>query len=120
VYKRQVEDMIFKGGVAEPDAIPPQFLEELYRVGTRPRHYKAFLNLLRNGYKWDQAHAHYKDIKVPVLLVYGANDWSRPNEREITFKEIPNAKMETVAGGVHFLSLDRPREVERLITEFAG
>jgi pimeloyl-ACP methyl ester carboxylesterase len=117
---RMVEDTIFKGGVAEPDAIPSQFLEELYVVGTRPRHYKAFLNLLRHGHKWDEAHAHYKDIQVPVLLVYGANDWSRPDERETTFKEIPNAKMETVAGGVHFLSLDRPREVERLITEFAG
>lgn len=117
---RMVEDTIFKGGVAEPDAIPPQFLKELYVVGTRPRHYKAFLNLLRHGHKWDEAHAYYKDIKVPVLLVYGANDWSRPNERETTFKEIPNAKMETVTGGVHFLSLDRPREVERLITEFAG
>lgn len=117
---RMVEDTIFKGGVAEPDAIPPQFLEELYLVGTRPGHYKAFLNLLRNGHKWDEAHAHYQDIQVPVLLVYGENDWSRPGERETTFKEIPNAKMETVAGGVHFLAMDRPREVERLIAGFAG
>lgn len=117
---RMVEDMIFKGGVAEPDAIPLQFLEELYLVGTRPGHYKAFLNLLRNGHKWDEAHAHYQDIQVPVLLVYGENDWSRPAEREATCKEIPNAKMETVAGGVHFLALDRPREVERLIAGFAG
>lgn len=117
---RMVEDVIFRGGVAEPDAIPPQLLEELYRVGTRPGHYKAFLNLLRHGHQWDEAHAHYRDIQVPVLLVYGENDWSRPGERETTFKEIPDAKLETVAGGVHFLALDRPREVERLIAGFAG
>jgi len=117
---RMVEDIIFKGGVAEPDAIPPPLLEEFYRVGTRPGHYRAFLNLLRNGHKWDEAHAHYRDIQVPVLLVYGANDWSRPAERETTFKEIPHARMETVAGGMHFLALDRPREVERLIAGFAG
>jgi len=28
--------------------------------------------------------------------------------------------MHIVAGGSHFLSLDRPREVEELITEFAA
>ena len=117
---RMVEDTIFKGGVAEPDAIPPQLLEEFYRVGTRPRHYKAFLNLLRHAHHWDEAHARYHHIKVPVLLVYGENDWSQPEERETTRKEIPQARMETVAGGVHFLALDRPREVERLIAEFAG
>jgi len=117
---RMVERPIFEGGVAEPDAIPAPLLEELYLVGTRPRHYRGFLNLLRNAYKWDQAHAHYPDIKVPVLLVYGERDWSRPSEREITLHDIPGAKMHTVAGGSHFLSLDRPREVEELITGFAA
>lgn len=117
---RIVENRIFWGGVAEPAAIPPQLLEEFFLAGTRPGHYKAFLSLMRNAHKWDQAHAQYKDIKVPVLLVYGERDWSKPAERETTFKEIPNAKMETVTGGSHFLSLDRPREVEQLIIRFAG
>ncbi len=116
---RIVERPIFEGGVAEPEAIPAQLLEELYLVGTRPGHYLAFLSLLRNARQWDQAHAHYPDIKVPVLLIYGEHDWSRPNERETTLKDISGAKMHTVAGGGHFLSLDRPREVEQLITDFA-
>ena len=116
---RIMERPIFLGGVAEPDAIPPQLLEELYLVGTRPGHYKAFLSLLRNAHKWDLAHARYPDIKAPVLLVYGEHDWSTPSEREITLKDISGAKMQTVPGGGHFLSLDRPREVEQLIGEFA-
>ena len=116
---RLVEDAIFKGGVAEPGAIPAPLLEELYLVGTRPGHYKAFLSLLRNAYKWDAAHAHYPDIRAPVLLVYGERDWSKPSERATTLRDISGAKMHTVAGGGHFLSLDRPREVERLITDFA-
>ncbi len=119
VRNRVVEGPIFKGGVAEPTAIPAQLLEELYLVGTRPGHYKAFLNLLRNARKWDQAHAQYPDIKAPVLLVYGEHDWSKPSERNTTFHDISGAKMQTVAGGGHFLSLDRPREVEQLITDFA-
>lgn len=115
---RMVEGPIFEGGVADPGAIPAQLLEELYLVGTRPGHYKAFLSLMRNAQKWDLAHAHYPDIKAPVLLVYGERDWSQPNERETTLHDIPGAKMRTVAGGGHFLSLDRPREVEQLITDF--
>lgn len=117
---RIVERPIFEGGVAEPSAIPAQLLEELYLVGTRPGHYKAFLSLLRNAHKWDGAHAQYPNMKAPVLLVYGEHDWSRPSEREITLRDIPGATMQTVAGGGHFLSLDRPREVERLISEFAA
>lgn len=117
---RTVEKPIFEGGVAEPGAIPAQLLEELYLVGNRPGHYKAFLNLLRNAHKWDEAHAHYKNVKAPVLLVYGEHDWSRPGEREITLQGVPGATLQTVAGGGHFLSLDRPREVERLISDFAA
>jgi pimeloyl-ACP methyl ester carboxylesterase len=116
---RMVELPIFAGGVAEPGAIPPQLLEELYLVGTRPGHSKAFLSLLRNAHKWDQAHLDYPNVRTPVLLVYGERDWSRPAERETTLRDLPEAKMVTVAGGGHFLSLDRPREVERLITDFA-
>jgi len=117
---RMVERMIFEGGVAEADAIPPNLMEEMYLVGTRPGHYRAFLNLLRHASQWDEARTHYGRITVPVLLVYGDRDWSRPQERQATLRAIPQARIETVAGGGHFLPLDRPREVERLITEFAG
>jgi len=117
---RMVERPIFEGGVAEPDAIPAQLMEELYLVGTRRGHYQAFLSLLRNAHKWDEAHARYPDIRTPVLLVYGERDWSKPNERESTVQHIPGARMQTVAGGSHFLSLDRPREVEEAIIEFAA
>ena len=117
---RIVEGPIFQGGVAEPDAIPAPLLEELYLVGTRPGHYRAFLNLLRNAHKWDEARALYPEIKAPVLLVYGGHDWSKPKERETTLHDIPGAKMQTLTSGGHFLSLDRPREVEQLITEFAA
>jgi pimeloyl-ACP methyl ester carboxylesterase len=117
---RLVEKAIFNGGVAEPSAIPPQLMEEFFLTGLRPGHYKAFLSLLRNAHKWEDAQAHYQDIKVPVLLVYGERDWSRPKERKATQQHIPGSRIETVAGGSHFLSLDRPRELERLIRGHAG
>jgi len=58
-------------------------------------------------------------IKVPVLLVYGDQDWAPPAERERTRSLIPNVTTEIVPNGDHFLSLDRPRELQNLIVGFA-
>ncbi|HSD60275.1 MAG TPA: alpha/beta hydrolase [Burkholderiales bacterium] len=113
-----VENIILRGGVAEAGALPESFLREMYAVGCRPGHYQAFLNLLRNAYKWDEARAEYGRISVPVLLVYGDRDWSREAERGAALARIPGARMETVRNGGHFLSLDRPQDVIRLIREF--
>jgi pimeloyl-ACP methyl ester carboxylesterase len=116
---RVVEDLIFSGGVASPRDISPELRKEMYQVGARPGHYRAFLNLLRHAHRWDDAHAVYGDIAIPVLLVYGENDWTNDNERQRTLREIAGARLETVPGGSHFLSLDRPAELQRLISEFA-
>jgi pimeloyl-ACP methyl ester carboxylesterase len=117
---RWLEAFIFNGGVADADAMPPQLRDEMSLVGTRPRHYRAFISLLRHAYKWDEAHAQYGKVSVPTLLVYGVKDWSYESERVATGREIPEARVEEVSGGGHFLPLDRPQEVERLIIEFAA
>ena len=117
---RFVEGMIFRGGVGDPKAFPPVLLEEMYMVGNRRGHYRAFLNLLRTAWKWDAAHAEYGKIRVPGLVVYGGRDWSTAAERDATVRAIPGARMEQVAGGGHFLPVDRPEAVARLVGEFAG
>ena len=58
-------------------------------------------------------------IKVPVLLVYGDQDWAPPAERKGTRSLIPNVRTEIVPNGNHFLSLDHPRELQQLIVGFA-
>ena len=115
-----VEGMIFRGGVGDAGAFPPALLAEFYRNGNRKGHYRAFLSLLRNAWKWDTAHAEYGKVRVPVLVVYGERDWSTAAERDATVRAIPGARMAQVAGGGHFLPVDRPQEVVRLITEFGG
>ena len=62
----------------------------------------------------------YHLISAPVLLIYGDQDWSRPSERERTRALIPGVTMKTIAGGGHFLPLDRPQELSALIAGFAG
>ena len=88
-------------------------------VGNRPGHYRAFLSLLRNSKSWEEATADYGRIDIPVLLVWGAQDWARPSEREHDRTLIKGAEMTTIERGGHFLPLDRPKEVRDLIVRFA-
>jgi pimeloyl-ACP methyl ester carboxylesterase len=115
-----VMKMIFEGGVADPKSIPPDLLKEMYLTGNRPRHYRAFLSLLRNSPSWESATKDYGRISIPVLLVWGDRDWARPPEREHDRTLIPNVKMITIERGGHFLPLDRPQEVTRAILDFAA
>jgi len=111
---------VLQGGVADPNSISKPLMAEMYQVGNRPGHYRAFISLLRNAESWELAQQDYGRIEVPVLLIWGDRDWSRPSERERVRSLIPNAVMKTVGGGGHFLPLDRPRELSELIADFAG
>lgn len=111
---------VLDGGVADPDHIPPDLLMEMYRAGNRPDHYRAFLSLLRNAGSWEIATQTYSNIRIPVLLLWGDRDWSRPDEREHDRQIVPGAKMATVENGGHFLPLDRPDAVIEFLLTFQG
>jgi pimeloyl-ACP methyl ester carboxylesterase len=77
--------------------------------------YRAFLGLIRNADSWELATKHYAKIRTPVLLVWGKQDWARPDEMERDRQIIPGAQMVTIEDGGHVLPLDRPDAVtERL------
>jgi pimeloyl-ACP methyl ester carboxylesterase len=111
---------VLEGGVAESGSIPPSLLKEMYLVGNRRGHYRAFLSLLRNAHTWESSTKEYGSISVPVLLVWGDEDWAKPGERDRDSKLIPGAKTVALARGGHFLPLDRPQELIELIEGFAG
>jgi pimeloyl-ACP methyl ester carboxylesterase len=111
---------VLRGGVADPESISPQLMAEMYLVGNRLNHYRAFISLLRNGESWDAATKDYGRICAPVLLIWGDRDWARPSERKRTRSLIPRVVTETIEKGGHFLPLDRPGELQRLIIRFAG
>jgi pimeloyl-ACP methyl ester carboxylesterase len=115
-----VEGKILDGGMADPRAVPRSFREEMFVVGERPGHYRAFLNLIRHMPLWRKTHAVYGQVRVPVLLVYGDHDWSREAERQATLREIPGARLAMVKDGGHFLPMDQPDEVVRQIRAFAS
>jgi len=117
---RFVSDRIFEGGLSSPGTMPKELAEEFYQVGARSDHYKGFLHLLAHEWLWPAVRKEYPSIKVPVLLVYGEEDWAPDQERARTRSLIPGVAMETVRNGSHFLSLDRPRELCALIDRFVA
>jgi pimeloyl-ACP methyl ester carboxylesterase len=73
---------VLRGGVANPASIRPALLKEMYEVGNRHGHYHAFISLLRNSASWEVATTLYGKINLPVLLIWGEQDWARSSERE--------------------------------------
>jgi len=110
---------ILRGGVADGSSIPPALMKEMYEVGNRNGHYRAFLTLLRNAASWEAATAAYRNIRLPTMLIWGDKDWAQMSEREHDRSLIPGVEMVTVNNAGHFLPLDRPSELQELIIRFA-
>ena len=103
--------IIFQGGVANPKSIPPALLKEMHVVGNRPGHYRAFISLLRHAASWEEATSVYAQIRLPVRLLWGDQDWARSSEREQDRRRLTNVQMVIIEHGGHFLPLDRPDAV---------
>lgn len=106
------------GGVHNPASISPDLMKEMYLIGHRRGHYRAFLKLLRHASSWESARAEYSNIKIPTLVIWGEKDWSLPAERKYDESLIPNIQSVTIKNGGHFLPFDAPQEVIDKIKEF--
>jgi len=109
---------VFEGGLHRLDALPRPLAREMYQVGNRPGHYRAFMSLVHHWPTWEAVRETYGDIDRPVLLLYGDHDWSRPDERSENARRIPGAEIVTVPNAGHFLSLDAPEDMIERVTEF--
>ena len=116
---RIIEGKIMQGGVSSPGALPGSFLEEVFVVGERPGHYRAFVNLVRHSSQFKTAHEVYNQIKIPVLIIYGDQDWANEQDRNKTASEISGVTVETVKDGGHFLTLDQPQAFIHHVKSFA-
>ena len=84
-----------------PRLCPMSLHKSSMKSAARLGHYQGFLSLLAHERLWPKARDEYASIKVPVLLVYGDQDWAPPVERERTRSLIPNVKIEIVRNGNH-------------------
>ena len=110
---------VLVGGLHDPTALPAELVEKLSRCGALPGHARAFRSLCRHWRSWIDARALYGAIDLPVTLVYGDDDWSRPAERDADAHAIPGVRTTTLTNSGHFSSLERPREIAQLINELA-
>ena len=78
------------------------------------------MRLLRHADTWEKATDVYRQIKIPVRLVWGDRDWAKVSEREHDAQLIPGVQVKVVARGGHFLPIDRPDAVIEEIKRFVS
>jgi pimeloyl-ACP methyl ester carboxylesterase len=63
------------------------------------------------------ARERYAHIDVPVTLVYGDHDWSRPSDRQANIDSVPGADHIVLHDTGHFTALEAPDQVARILPE---
>jgi pimeloyl-ACP methyl ester carboxylesterase len=106
---------IMGGGYHDPRRLPADLLAEFDEVAHRPGYKRIARKVLAGWRSWSKARDYYRQISVPVTLIYGDSDWSRPNERERTRSLIPAAQMVTLKNTGHFSAVENPSELARVI-----
>ncbi len=99
---------ILRGGFADPDRLPEDFVDELSRSGARSGYAQVARAVYRALPGFIAARALYPDVAAPVTLVYGDRDWSRPDEREANRRLIGPAHSVTLPDTGHFAAMENP------------
>jgi pimeloyl-ACP methyl ester carboxylesterase len=112
---KQIIRGVMRGGVRDPRHLPDHYLDELGRVGRRPGYPVVARAILRSLDSLIAARDRYARINVPVTLVYGDHDWSRPSDRQANIESVPGARHILLRDTGHFTALDAPQEVARVL-----
>jgi pimeloyl-ACP methyl ester carboxylesterase len=114
---KQILKRVMKGGLHDPRRLPDHYLDELRRVGRRPGYPTVARAIYRNLESLIAARERYARISVPVTLVYGDEDWSRPSDRQANIVSIPGARDIVLHDTGHFAALEAPDEVARILLD---
>jgi pimeloyl-ACP methyl ester carboxylesterase len=110
---------IMRGGLHEPHRLPDHYLGELRRVGRRPGYPVVARAIYRNLESLIAARERYARIDVPVTLVYGDEDWSRPSDRQANIESVPGARDIVLRSKGHFTALEAPDDVAGILLDGA-
>ncbi len=92
-----------KGAFINPDVVTDEVIEELM-LGPKTDDYLPGVTQLMNYYVAGDEEGMLKDIPVPVLIVWGAEDKGKPDgEAEQIDGMIPNSRLVMVAGAGHYV-----------------
>ena len=115
IENKMVLGKIMGGGYHDPRKLPSDLLTEFGNVANRPGYKRSARKVLAGWRSWGKARDQYRLVSAPVTLIYGANDWSRPDERERTRALLPGARMFTLKDTGHFSAVENPSELARII-----
>jgi pimeloyl-ACP methyl ester carboxylesterase len=108
---------VLRGGLRDPRHLPGHYLDELRRVGRRPGYPTVARAIYLNLESLIAARARYPRIAVPVTLVYGDGDWSRPSDRQANIEAVPGARDIVLCDTGHFAALEAPEDVARILLD---
>lgn len=112
---RFVTAAVLRGGFHDPTRLPEELLDEFSRTGSRDGYRSVEFSVFKNWTTWLEARQLYSKVKVPVTLIYGSEDWSRPEERARNREAIPGSELFTIDQAGHFTALEKTAEVATLI-----
>ena len=102
---------------ADPDAIPPGFVESTRAALELPGTFTAFATEARKN---DLSTLHPEAISLPALVIHGTEDRLVPYEVGLDLEaKLAQARLETVFGGSHMLPATHPELVARAIHDLA-
>jgi pimeloyl-ACP methyl ester carboxylesterase len=112
--------VVLRGGLFDGSKLPAHYLAELRRVGRRRGYPHVAREVYRNVDSMIAARASYGRVNVPVTVVYGDRDWSRPSEREANLALFRHARSVSLPSAGHFASLEEPGLVSKILLERPG
>ncbi|MDE1918620.1 MAG: alpha/beta hydrolase [Sphingomonadales bacterium] len=105
---RMILKGIISGGFADPAHLPASFIDELSKSGSRPGYSKVARAVYRALPSFVAARELYDQVKVPVSLVYGDQDWSTPKERDANRDILRPEVFKILPATGHFAAMENP------------
>jgi pimeloyl-ACP methyl ester carboxylesterase len=116
---KQILRGVMRGGLQDRRRLPDHYLDELRRVGRRPGYPEVARAIYLSLNSLIAARKRYARIDVPVTLVYGDHDWSRPSDRQANIESVPGARYIELRDTGHFTALEAPHEMARILHNVA-
>jgi pimeloyl-ACP methyl ester carboxylesterase len=112
---RPIMTGVMRGGVVDNSALPDDFIAELRKSGRRKGYPRVSRAIYRSLKGFMKARDRYRDVSVPVTLVYSDQDWARPAERDHVAGLLTEVERITLPNTGHFSALERPTDVARIL-----
>jgi pimeloyl-ACP methyl ester carboxylesterase len=106
---------VMRGGFVDKSALPDDFIVELRKSGRRKGYARVVRAVYRSLKGFAKARDRYRDVSVPVTLVYSGQDWARPAERDYVAGLLTEVERITLPDTGHFSALERPNDVARIL-----